>query len=155
MPKADFQVKLAIPDIEIGGVIQPMDYAGMVEAASAAAVLGLGIGTINIVMFARSALYEQIFGMINRPLFMISGVFFLPENLPAPIPLGLALRFHRFARTEAARNLFSHLARHLRQARSPPSDRYPPAAPRARRWSMTGNPSPIISVRSIAIGCWG
>lgn len=33
---------------------------------------------------------------------------------PSLIPLGLALRFHRFARTEAARNLFSHLARHLR-----------------------------------------
>ncbi|MCA1494661.1 ABC transporter permease [Ensifer sp. NBAIM29] len=70
--------------IEIGGVSQPMNYAGMIEAAGAAAVLGLGIGTINIVMFARSALYEQIFGIINRPLFMISGVFFLPENLPEP-----------------------------------------------------------------------
>ncbi|MCZ4088849.1 hypothetical protein O3W52_01810 [Ensifer psoraleae] len=45
---------------------------------------GLGIGTINIVMFARFSLYEQIFGIINRPLFMISGVFFLPESLPNP-----------------------------------------------------------------------
>ncbi|MEY9324391.1 hypothetical protein AB7M37_006324 [Sinorhizobium fredii] len=33
---------------------------------------------------------------------------------PAPIPLGLAFRFHRLGRTEAARNLFYHLARHLR-----------------------------------------
>ncbi|WP_370051269.1 ABC transporter permease [Sinorhizobium fredii] len=70
--------------IELGGVSQPMDLAGMVEAAAAAAVLGLGIGTINIVMFARFPLYEQIFGIINRPLFMISGVFFLPESLPSP-----------------------------------------------------------------------
>lgn len=70
--------------VEFGGVSQPMDYAGMVEAAAAAAVLGLGIGTVNIVMFARSALYEQVFGIINRPLFMISGVFFLPQNLPEP-----------------------------------------------------------------------
>jgi len=68
--------------VEIGGLAQPMDYAGMMEAAAVAAVLGLGIGTINIVMFARSALYEQIFGIINRPIFMVSGVFFLPENLP-------------------------------------------------------------------------
>ncbi|WP_085034511.1 ABC transporter permease [Ensifer aridi] len=70
--------------VELADVTQPMNVAGMVKAAGAAAVLGLGVGTINIVMFARFALYEQIFGIINRPLFMISGVFFLPENLPNP-----------------------------------------------------------------------
>ncbi|MBD9496912.1 ABC transporter permease [Ensifer sp. ENS01] len=70
--------------IELSGISQPINYAGMVEAAGAAAVLGLGIGTVNIVMFARAALYEQIFGILTRPLFMISGVFLLPENLPEP-----------------------------------------------------------------------
>ncbi|WP_026613653.1 ABC transporter permease [Ensifer aridi] len=70
--------------VELADVTQPMNVAGMVEAAGAAAVLGLGVGTINIVMFARFPLYEQIFGIINRPLFMISGVFFLPEALPNP-----------------------------------------------------------------------
>ncbi|WOS66821.1 ABC transporter permease [Sinorhizobium fredii] len=70
--------------VELGGIRQPMDLASMVEAVGSAAVLGLGIGTINIVMFARFPLYEQIFGIINRPLFMISGVFFLPESLPSP-----------------------------------------------------------------------
>jgi len=70
--------------VELADVTQPMNVAGMVKAAGAAAVLGLGVGTINIVMFARFPLYEQIFGIINRPLFMISGVFFLPENLPNP-----------------------------------------------------------------------
>ncbi|MCA1409088.1 DUF4334 domain-containing protein [Ensifer sp. IC3342] len=33
---------------------------------------------------------------------------------PSPIPLGLAFRLHRLGRTEAARNLFSHLIKHLR-----------------------------------------
>lgn len=70
--------------VKFDGVTQPMNIAGMVEAAGAAAVLGLGVGTMNIVMFARFSLYEQIFGIITRPLFMISGVFFLPENLPSP-----------------------------------------------------------------------
>jgi capsular polysaccharide transport system permease protein len=70
--------------VEFGGLTQPMNIAGMIEAAGAAAVLGLGAGAINIVMFARFPIYEQIFGIINRPLFMISGVFFLPENLPNP-----------------------------------------------------------------------
>ena len=70
--------------IEMSGVSQTMNIGGMIEAASAAALLGLGIGTINIVMFARFPLYEQIFSIINRPLFMVSGVFFLPESLPNP-----------------------------------------------------------------------
>ncbi|WEX75082.1 ABC transporter permease [Sinorhizobium numidicum] len=70
--------------LAMSGATASMNTAGMIEAAGAAAVLGLGVGTINIVMFARFPLYEQIFGIINRPLFMVSGVFFLPENLPNP-----------------------------------------------------------------------
>ncbi|MBP2233696.1 hypothetical protein J2Z31_000186 [Sinorhizobium kostiense] len=46
-------------------------------------------------------------------LFRIGDNRLLPID-PSLIPLALALRFHRFGRTEAARNLFSHLARHLR-----------------------------------------
>ncbi|AUX80456.1 ABC transporter permease [Sinorhizobium fredii] len=84
MTDALVSVLILLLIIELGGVSQPLDFAGMVEAAGAAAVLGLGVGTVNIVMFARSALYEQIFGIINRPIFMISGVFFLPETMPSP-----------------------------------------------------------------------
>ncbi|WP_026621882.1 capsular polysaccharide transport system permease protein (plasmid) [Ensifer sp. WSM1721] len=84
MTDALVSVLILLMTMELGGVTQPMNIAGMVEAAGAAAVLGLGVGTINIVMFARFPLYEQIFGIINRPLFMISGVFFLPESLPNP-----------------------------------------------------------------------
>ncbi len=49
----------------------------MVEAAGAAAVLGLGFGTINLVMLParRSALYEQISASSTAR----SGVLFLPE----------------------------------------------------------------------------
>ncbi|MGK9286926.1 ABC transporter permease [Sinorhizobium meliloti] len=70
--------------LELDGVTQPMNIGGMIEAAGAAALLGLGIGTINIVMFGRFPVYEQIFSIVNRPLFMVSGVFFLPESLPNP-----------------------------------------------------------------------
>ncbi len=37
---------------------------------------------------------------------------------PSAIPLNLAFRFHRLGRTKAAKNLFSHLLKHLR-ARGP------------------------------------
>ncbi|MCA1441699.1 DUF4334 domain-containing protein [Ensifer sp. IC4062] len=46
-------------------------------------------------------------------LFRKDGNHLVPID-PSPIPLGLAFRFHRLARTEAARNLFSYLLKHLR-----------------------------------------
>ncbi|WFU50235.1 ABC transporter permease [Sinorhizobium terangae] len=84
MTDALVSILILVAIIEFGGVSQPMNFAGMMEAVSAAAVLGLGIGTVNIVMFARMPIYEQIFGIINRPMFMVSGVFFLPDTLPEP-----------------------------------------------------------------------
>lgn len=56
----------------------------ILEALFAATLLGAGVGLVNVTLFARSALYEKIFGLINRPMFMISGVFFLPDTMPHP-----------------------------------------------------------------------
>ncbi|MEO1467680.1 MAG: ABC transporter permease [Pseudomonadota bacterium] len=52
-------------------------------AMGLAALLGLGVGAINNALFALSATYERVFGIVNRPLFIVSGVFFLYESLPA------------------------------------------------------------------------
>ncbi|AFL52303.1 DUF4334 domain-containing protein [Sinorhizobium fredii] len=46
-------------------------------------------------------------------LFKKDGCSLVPID-PSPVPLGLAFRFHRLGRTEAARTLFSHLIKHLR-----------------------------------------
>lgn len=62
-----------------------LNWPAIIEAAFAATVLGLGIGIFNNVATLRFALYEQVFNIINRPMFLISGVFFLPDALPAPI----------------------------------------------------------------------
>lgn len=70
--------------IYVGGVMVSINLAGLMVAALAGAVLGLGIGMVNIVLFARSPLYEQVFGIVTRPLFMVSGVFFLVEDMPHP-----------------------------------------------------------------------
>ena len=59
-------------------------WPAIIEAVLAASCLGLGIGLINNVMFLKYKLYEQIFGIVNRPLFLISGVFFLPDAIPHP-----------------------------------------------------------------------
>lgn len=62
-----------------------LNWPAIIEAAFAATLLGLGVGIFNNVAALRFPLYEQIFSIINRPLFLISGVFFLPDALPGPI----------------------------------------------------------------------
>jgi len=62
-----------------------LNWPAIIEAAFAATVLGLGIGIFNNVATLRFPLYEQVFNIINRPMFLISGVFFLPDALPAPV----------------------------------------------------------------------
>lgn len=46
--------------------------------------LGAGVGISNIVWFHFSSTFQQVWGIINRPAFIVSGVFFLPESLPYP-----------------------------------------------------------------------
>jgi capsular polysaccharide transport system permease protein len=59
-------------------------YQAMIPAALTGSLIAVGIGLFNIVAFQMSTLYEQIFNIITRPMFIISGVIFLPESLPQP-----------------------------------------------------------------------
>ncbi|MFD1696826.1 ABC transporter permease [Roseibium aestuarii] len=61
------------------GDLQPILLASLL-----AITLGAGVGAANIVWFHLSSTYQQIWGIINRPAFMVSGVFFLPDKLPPP-----------------------------------------------------------------------
>ncbi|MEM9783209.1 MAG: ABC transporter permease [Pseudomonadota bacterium] len=60
-----------------------IDLTQVFMAIAIAALLGLGVGAMNNALFALSPSYERVFGIVNRPLFLISGVFFLYEHLPA------------------------------------------------------------------------
>jgi len=62
-----------------------IDMGVVVESFVAATLLGLGVGMMNIPLFNDYPLYEKIFSLINRPLFLISGVFFLPDSMPKPM----------------------------------------------------------------------
>jgi capsular polysaccharide transport system permease protein len=63
--------------------VQPtIDYVHLIEAIIVASTLALGLGLANNVLFLKYPLYEKIFGIITRPLFLISGIFFLPDSLP-------------------------------------------------------------------------
>jgi len=54
-------------------------------AVGLAALLGLGVGVLNCVLFMRFEVWQQAWGILTAPLFVISGVIILYEDMP---PLG-------------------------------------------------------------------
>lgn len=47
-----------------------------------AALFGVSIGLFNCITFAYSPTWQTVFGVLNRPMLLISGVFFLYDDLP-------------------------------------------------------------------------
>lgn len=47
------------------------------------AVFTLGVGTLNCFLFIAFPSYEQIWSILNRPLFIASGILFLYDSVPA------------------------------------------------------------------------
>lgn len=58
------------------------DMALVANALAMAAALALGFGLINCYLFMAFPAWERIWMVLTRPLFIISGVFFLFEDLP-------------------------------------------------------------------------
>lgn len=58
------------------------DFSAILLSLTMAAALGLGIGTLNSVLFLASPTYESLWGIITRPMALISGVLFLITDLP-------------------------------------------------------------------------
>jgi len=59
-----------------------LDWGAIVLAMSLAAGAGLGMGCLNCYLFQRFPVWEQAWGIITRPLFLISGVIILYEDMP-------------------------------------------------------------------------
>nr|WP_284707002.1 ABC transporter permease [Neorhizobium tomejilense] len=76
-------VLTAIEEASLGEI--RVDLVHVINAIAAASLLGLGISLVNIVLFIRYRLYESIYGILAKPLFLVTGVFYIPEMLPAPI----------------------------------------------------------------------
>ena len=51
-------------------------------AVAFAALIGFGVGSLNCVLFIYFQTWQRFFGIINRPMFLISGIFFLYEDMP-------------------------------------------------------------------------
>ena len=59
-----------------------LDWPKILLAMSLAALLGLGVGCLNCYLFQRFPVWENIWSIMTRPLFIISGVLFIYEELP-------------------------------------------------------------------------
>jgi len=68
-----------------GSRLHELSLAPAVEAVVVASLMGFGMGMANISLFADYPLYEKVFTLVNRPLYLLSGVIIIPDSLPGPI----------------------------------------------------------------------
>lgn len=59
-----------------------LDYPAIAAGLALAAFLGLGIGTLNCFLMTRFPIWEHVWSIATRPLFLASGLFYTLEDLP-------------------------------------------------------------------------
>jgi capsular polysaccharide transport system permease protein len=59
-----------------------LDLGAVAAAIGMAAVLGLGVGTMNCALFGFFPTWKNVWTVLTRPLFLISGIFFTVESVP-------------------------------------------------------------------------
>lgn len=59
------------------------DYSFMVSAMCMAGALGFGIGCLNCFLFGVFPVWQRLWNILTRPLFLVSGVLFIYEDVPA------------------------------------------------------------------------
>ncbi|SFJ62389.1 ABC transporter permease [Celeribacter neptunius] len=63
--------------------LRQLDPGIMALSLSGVFVFSFGVGTFNAFLFEKFPVWDQIWGILNRPMFLISSVFFLFESTPA------------------------------------------------------------------------
>ncbi len=56
----------------------------IIEAVMFAWIIALGIALANTVLFFKFPLYQKVFDIISRPLLLLSGIFYVPSQMPHP-----------------------------------------------------------------------
>ncbi|MCA0998650.1 ABC transporter permease [Alloyangia pacifica] len=86
----EVMTKLLVSYIIFGGVMLlyetrvTLDFPKILESFALAAFLGLGLGTLMCYVFTRFPLFQKAWGIVTKPLFLISCIFFLYQNMPEP-----------------------------------------------------------------------
>lgn len=61
-----------------------LDLPLVLAGIGLAAALGFSLGALNAYLFEATPAWERIWAIANRPLFIMSGVLFLPDAVPDP-----------------------------------------------------------------------
>lgn len=64
------------------GVDVILRWRAILGAMGLAAAFGLGVGCLNCFLFTRFPVWQQLWSIATRPLFLISGVIFLYDDMP-------------------------------------------------------------------------
>jgi capsular polysaccharide transport system permease protein len=59
-----------------------MDFKAILQSYASAILLGIGVGTLNCYLLLAYPLWRTIWGILTRPLFILSAIFYLFEELP-------------------------------------------------------------------------
>lgn len=80
--------QIMVATVILGGILMIFDTKVIIKlptiaaALAMSAVLGLGVGTLNCYLFTRFPIWLQLWSILTRPLFIISCVFILFEQIP-------------------------------------------------------------------------
>ena len=73
---------LFITFISVTDITLFLEIGPIVTAIALAALLGLAVGLVNCVLFGFFPVWMNIWGILNRPMFFVSGILFLYEDMP-------------------------------------------------------------------------
>lgn len=59
-----------------------VDFIACVQGMALAIALGIGVGLVNCYLMSMFPIWQFIWAVFNRPMFIISGVFFLLDGMP-------------------------------------------------------------------------
>lgn len=62
-----------------------IDFGGIMMAYLLAFGLGVAVGSVNCFLFTRVNFWRSIWGIMNAPMFIVSGIFFTYEILPPAV----------------------------------------------------------------------
>lgn len=84
----NFLTQVLVTTLVLLGLITLLDIDAHIEvsdlgiAMAMAGLLALGVGLLNSYLYQTIPVWERVWSVLTRPLFLISGVFFLFEDLP-------------------------------------------------------------------------
>ena len=84
----NFMTVLMVATILFTGIILTadihvnLDLGAIVTAFLMASLLGLGVGAMNCVLFGFFPTWKNIWSVLTRPMFIMSGIFFTYESVP-------------------------------------------------------------------------